>query len=220
MKLRCSLYARPAADSKPATTLALLQDWWAAYQDAEHDPAQEVVVLAARRTEVGRLNSACQELLAVRGRLGSERLQVEDRHLAVGDRVVCGKNAIAELGVANGSRGVVTAIDAQARNLRIRLDGSDGWEITLPGWYLDGRSRGERNRRVDLAYATTAHREQAEALAAHQQPVGRRPTRMLRALPAVRRTRAGRRPGQPGSGSRSCRALTLRGGPRPLVLQP
>jgi hypothetical protein len=32
--------------------------------------------------------------------------------------------------------------------------------VTLPGWYLDGRGRGERNRRVDLAYATTGHRAQ------------------------------------------------------------
>jgi ATP-dependent exoDNAse (exonuclease V) alpha subunit len=87
-----------AADSKPAATLALLQDWWAAYQDAERDQAQEVIVLAARRAEVDRLNTACQELLAARGRLGAERLQVEDRQLAVGDRVVCGHNAIAELG--------------------------------------------------------------------------------------------------------------------------
>jgi ATP-dependent exoDNAse (exonuclease V) alpha subunit len=94
-----------AADSKPAATLALLQDWWAAYQEAEQDRAQEVIVLAARRAEVDRLNSACQELLAARGRLGHECLRVEDRQLAVGDRVVCGHNAIAELGVANGSRG-------------------------------------------------------------------------------------------------------------------
>jgi ATP-dependent exoDNAse (exonuclease V) alpha subunit len=68
-----------ATDSKPAATLALLQDWWAAYQDAERDLSQEVIVLAARRAEVDRLNTACQELLADRGRLGSERLQVEDR---------------------------------------------------------------------------------------------------------------------------------------------
>jgi conjugative relaxase-like TrwC/TraI family protein len=149
-----------AADSKPAATLALLQDWWAAFQEAEEDPAQEVVVLAARRAEVDRLNSACQELLAAQGRLGPERLQVEDRQLAVGDRVVCGHNAIAELGVANGSRGTVIALDSQARALTIRLDGTDGQEITLPRSYLDGRGRGERNRRVDLAYATTGHRAQ------------------------------------------------------------
>jgi hypothetical protein len=149
-----------ATDSKTAATLALLQDWWTAYQEAERDPTQEVVVLAARRAEVDRLNSACQELLAARGRLGPERLQVEDRQLAVGDRVVCGKNAIAELGVANGSRGTVTALDPRGRTLTIRLDSNDGRKVTLPRSYLEGRSQGERNRRVDLAYATTGHRAQ------------------------------------------------------------
>jgi ATP-dependent exoDNAse (exonuclease V) alpha subunit len=149
-----------AADSKPAATLALLTDWWATHQDAERDPAHEVIVVAARRTEVDRLNSACQELLAARGRLGPERLQVQDLKLAVGDRVVCGHNAIGELGVANGSRGLVTALDPHARTLTIHLDGPDGRAVTLPRAYLDGRGRGERNRRVDLAYVTTGHRAQ------------------------------------------------------------
>jgi len=149
-----------AADSKPAATLALLQDWWAAWQQADYDPSQEVIVLAARRAEVDRLNTACQELLAARGRLGPDRLQVEDRQLAVGDRVVCGHNAIGQLGVANGSRGTITALDPQARTLTLRMDGKDGQTVTLPRSYLDGRGRGERNRRVDLAYATTGHRAQ------------------------------------------------------------
>jgi ATP-dependent exoDNAse (exonuclease V) alpha subunit len=149
-----------AADSKPAATLALLQDWWTAWQQADRDPAQEVVVLAARRAEVDRLNSACQELLAAQGRLGAERLQVEDRQLAVGDRIVCGKNAIAELEVANGSRGTITALDPQAWTLTVCLDGQEGRTVLLPRSYLDGRGRGERNRRVDLAYATTGHRAQ------------------------------------------------------------
>ena len=149
-----------AADSKPAATLALLQDWWAAYQQAERDPAEGVIVLAVRRAEVDRLNSACQELLAAQGRLGQQRLQVEDRRLAVGDRVVCGHNAIAELGVANGSRGTITALDVQARTLTLCLDGTDDREVVLPRSYLEGRGRGERNRRVDLAYATTGHRAQ------------------------------------------------------------
>jgi AAA domain len=149
-----------AADSKPAATLALLQDWWTAFEQADQDSAQEVIVLAARRAEVDRLNTTCQELLAARGRLGPERLLVEDRQLTVGDRVVCGHNAIGELGVANGSRGAVTALNQQARTLTIRLDGADGREVTLPRSYLDGRGRGERNRRVDLAYATTGHRAQ------------------------------------------------------------
>jgi ATP-dependent exoDNAse (exonuclease V) alpha subunit len=100
-----------AAESKPAATLALLQDWWQAWQDNERDPAQNVIMLAARRAEVDRLNTACQQLLAARGCLGPDRLEVEDLKLAVGDWVVCGRNAIAQLGVANGTRGTITALD-------------------------------------------------------------------------------------------------------------
>jgi conjugative relaxase-like TrwC/TraI family protein len=145
-----------AAPSKPAATLALLTDWWQAWQDAEGDPGQDVIVLAGRRAEVDRLNSACQQLLAARGRLGQQRLQVEDLQLAVGDRVVCGRNAISQLGIANGTRGTVTAVDPQTRTLTIRVDGKQPREVILPGWYLDGHQRTERHRRVDLAYATTA----------------------------------------------------------------
>src|SRR5829696_684285 len=149
-----------AADSKPAATLALLQDWWAAWQQAEQDPSEDVALLAYRRGEVDRLNTACQQLLAARGRLGPERLQVEDLKLAVGDRVVCGRNAISQLGVANGTRGTITALDPDSRSLTIRVDGKQPRAVTLPGWYLDGRQRSERNRRVHLAYATTGHRAQ------------------------------------------------------------
>ncbi len=148
-----------AAGSKQELALALLNDWWQAYREAERDPAQDVIVLAARRDEVDRLNTYCQQVLARHGRLGADRLRVEDREVAIGDRVVCGHNALGQLGVANGSRGVVTAMDARARTLTIRLDGA-GREVTLPRWYLDGRSSAERNRRVDLAYATTGHRAQ------------------------------------------------------------
>jgi hypothetical protein len=62
--------------------------------------------------------------------------------------------------VANGSRGTITALDLHARTLTLRLDGTAGREVTLPGSYLDGRGSRERNRRVDLAYATTGHRAQ------------------------------------------------------------
>jgi hypothetical protein len=72
--------------------------------------------------------------------------------------VVCGKNALGQLGVANGSRGLVTGLDPTARTLTVRLDGPAGREVVLPRWYLDGRQPTERNRRVDLAYATTGHR--------------------------------------------------------------
>jgi hypothetical protein len=149
-----------AAESKQELTLALLTDWWQAYRAAEQDPTQDVVVLAARRDEVDRLNTYCQQVLVTHGHLGAERLRIEDREVAIGDLVVCGHNAIGQLGIANGSRGIVTALDTRARTLTIRLDGPEAREVTLPRWYLDGRTREEHNRRVDLAYATTGHRAQ------------------------------------------------------------
>jgi conjugative relaxase-like TrwC/TraI family protein len=148
-----------AAESKQELALALLNDWWDAWKEVERDPDQDVIVLAARRDEVDRLNTYCQQVLAKHGRLGAGRLTVEDREVALGDRVVCGHNAIRQLGIANGSRGVVTAIDPQARTLTLRLDGTKR-DVTLPRWYLDGRTSREHNRRVDLAYATTGHRAQ------------------------------------------------------------
>jgi hypothetical protein len=62
--------------------------------------------------------------------------------------------------VANGTRGTITALNPEPRTLTIRVDGKPPREVTLPGWYLDGRQRTERNRRIDLAYATTGHRAQ------------------------------------------------------------
>ena len=59
-----------AADSKPAATLALLQDWWTAYQHAERDPSQEVIVLAARRAEVDRLNMPARNSLLLEAASG------------------------------------------------------------------------------------------------------------------------------------------------------
>jgi conjugative relaxase-like TrwC/TraI family protein len=154
-----------AVETKFELTLALVKDWWQAQQDAAGDPGKEAVILAWQRGEVDRLNTICQQIMADHGRLGGERLQVGDRQLAVGDRVVCGRNALAQLGVANGTRGTVVALDLQQRTLTLRVDGEQASEVTLPAWYLDGQQRwgwraGERRRSVDLAYAITGHKAQ------------------------------------------------------------
>src|SRR5919109_1273372 len=51
-----------AADSNPPATLALLADGWQGWQQAERHPAEDIVLLAYRRGEVDRLNTACQQL--------------------------------------------------------------------------------------------------------------------------------------------------------------
>ena len=137
---------------------AMLSDWWSAFQQG-----RRVAILAYRRDEVDQFNTACQQLRDQAGHLGADRLQVRDRSFAVGDQVVCGKNALTTLGVANASRGHVVALDAEQRQMTLQLE--DGRQVTLPREYLDERPawwlRGNPDRRtIDLAYATTGHKAQ------------------------------------------------------------
>ncbi len=95
------------ASSKTELTLNLVRDWWQAHQQAETarragEPAGEAVILAYRRDEVDRLNTTCQQVMARNGLLGDQALQVGDRQVYVGDRVVLGRNDLRGLGVANG----------------------------------------------------------------------------------------------------------------------
>jgi len=137
---------------------AMLADWWSAFQQG-----RRVAILAYRRDEVDQFNTACQQLRDQEGHLGAQRLQVRDRQFAVGDQVVCGKNALQTLGVANASRGQVLALDAEQRAMTLQLE--DGNTAVLPREYLDERPswwlRGNPDRRtVDLGYATTGHKAQ------------------------------------------------------------
>jgi hypothetical protein len=152
-----------AAETPAQLKQALLADWWQAFQHSIKDPAQTVVILARLRSEVDQFNTACQQLRDHAGQLGAERLQVGDRSFAVGDLVVCGKNALRQLGVANATRGQITAINPQQRAVTLQLE--DGTTVTLPRGYLDERPswwlRGNPDRRtLDLVYATTGHKAQ------------------------------------------------------------
>jgi conjugative relaxase-like TrwC/TraI family protein len=145
------------ATSKTELTLNLVREWWQAHRDAEAGQGGDAVILAYRRDEVDRLNTTCQQVMRRNGRLGPEQLEVGDRTLHVGDRVVCGRNDLKGLGVANGTRGTVTGVDVQRRALTMRTE--QGREVTLPAAYLDARVP-EGRRVVDLAYATTGHKAQ------------------------------------------------------------
>jgi conjugative relaxase-like TrwC/TraI family protein len=147
------------ATSKTELTLNLVRDWWQAHQDAEADPevAGEAVILAYRRDEVDRLNTTCQQVMQLNGRLGPEALEISDRRVHVGDQVVCGRNDLRGLGVANGTRGTVTAVDPARRTLTLRTE--QDRQISLPAAYLDAPVPQGR-RVIDLAYATTGHKAQ------------------------------------------------------------
>jgi conjugative relaxase-like TrwC/TraI family protein len=142
-------------ESRTELAVGLVNDWFTA-----HRAGEQVVILAHRRAEVDRLNTACQQLRQLDGELGPERLQVADRAVHVGDQVVLGVNAISRLGVANGTSGQVVALDPAHRTLTIQTQGERPATVRLPGWYLDGEVRPGQSRRVDLAYARTDMRAQ------------------------------------------------------------
>jgi hypothetical protein len=141
---------------------AMLGDWWRSFQQGKR-----VAILAYRRDEVDQFNTACQQLRDAQGQLGAERLTVRDRSFAVGDQVVCGKNAITWLGVANATRGQVVALDLEQRSMTLKLQ--DGRTVVLPREYLDQRparwvGNNPDRRTLDLAYATTGHKAQGITL--------------------------------------------------------
>jgi conjugative relaxase-like TrwC/TraI family protein len=151
-----------AARSKTELTLELVRDWWTAHQDAQAaetvgEPGKDAVILAYRRDEVDRLNTVCQQVMAHNHRLGAEQLQLGDRTFHVGDQVVCGRNDLRGLGVANGTRGTITALDLAQRAITIRTE--QDRQVTLDADYLD-RPTPKGRRVVDLAYATTGHKAQ------------------------------------------------------------
>jgi conjugative relaxase-like TrwC/TraI family protein len=151
-----------AAETPTQLKETLLGEWWRGFQQGER-----VVILAHRRDEVDQFSTACQQLRDHAGQLGPERLQVGDRSFAVGDLVVCGKNALRTLGVANATRGQVTALDVEQRTITLQLE--DGKPVTLTRAYLEERprwwTRGNPTRRtLDLGYASTGHRSQGVTL--------------------------------------------------------
>jgi hypothetical protein len=103
----------------------MLADWWQSFQQG-----RRVAILAYRHDEVDQFNTACQQLRDQAGHLGGQRLQVRDRAFAGGDQVVCGKNALQSLGVANASRGQVVALDVEQRAMTLQLE--DGRTVVLP----------------------------------------------------------------------------------------
>ena len=130
---------------------AQVRDWWQRFRGG-----QQAGMIAFTRAETTRLNLAARELMTEAGRLGPDALQVDEREFRVGDRVMCGRNARRRLGVVNGTRGQVTALDPERRTLAIWTD--EGRAVTLPAWYVAGR--GYQRPWVDHGYAITGHKTQ------------------------------------------------------------
>jgi ATP-dependent exoDNAse (exonuclease V) alpha subunit len=89
------------------------------------DSDQDVLVLAARRSDVTALNRAIRDQLLTDGRLGSNELVASTPNgvtsYRTGDRVLVTTND-RRRGLINGARGTVTAIDPRSGGLELRLD--------------------------------------------------------------------------------------------------
>jgi len=131
------------SDGPLATRARLLADWW----QAARDDLAGSIMIALRRSDVAELNTAARAFMGAEGRLGKERLEVAGLNFAVGDRIVCRRNADA-LGVRNGTRGTVAALDRERETLTVATDRGGG--VELPRRYLEAGH-------VEYAYALTGH---------------------------------------------------------------
>jgi hypothetical protein len=101
---------------------------------------------ALRRDEVDDLNQRARARLDSAGHLGAQRLTAAGREFAAGDEVLCLRND-RRLGVRNGTRSIVTAVDPAERTVTL----ADG--TVLPAAYLDAGHLG-------YALCTTIHKAQ------------------------------------------------------------
>ncbi|HEV3321449.1 MAG TPA: hypothetical protein VG147_04575 [Solirubrobacteraceae bacterium] len=115
------------------------------------DPRQ---VADASNIEIDRLNARAQHLRAERGELGDAEIALPNRHYGVreGDVITftaqhCPPGAPK---VENGTRGQVTGIDEEQRQVTVNLDGSD----------RQVRLAGEELQHLRLAYAQHVYRQQ------------------------------------------------------------
>ena len=133
----------------------LVEDWWQSTIATPADAGQAVMI-ALRASDVADLNRRARTRMAAAGALtgptlpAASRSTIEPVELQAVDRVVCLRNH-RRLGVVNGTRGTVTAVDTNCGAVELELD--DGRQVTLPAWYL-------RDGHVGHGYAITGHKAQ------------------------------------------------------------
>lgn len=137
------------ADNPEVLRDAMVDRWWEARQQGS-----EVAMIALGRAEVDALNAAARRRLDAAEQLGHERLRVGHREFAVGDDVIALRNR-RRLGVTNGTRGTITAIDT--RTLSVTVATFDQRTVVLPAAYM-------AEGHLDHGYATTLHKAQGRTV--------------------------------------------------------
>jgi len=124
----------------------LVDDWWTA-----RDP-DGAVMIAQRRIDVDDLNGRAHALMRAAGGLGAGEVKVAGAAFSAGDHVVVRRNDRA-LGVVNGDRGVVAAVDSARGQIDLALARG---QVSLPRDYLERPTRHGRPALMH-GYAITAY---------------------------------------------------------------
>jgi conjugative relaxase-like TrwC/TraI family protein len=137
------------AETAGAIRQRVVDDYLAAREcrDVSGRPVS-AAMFAPRRADVEDLNRRARGRLAEAGELSGPEVTFGGRAFQVGDRVMATKNA-RHLGVSNGTRGDVVAIDAGARTLTMHT--SRGTDVTLDRPYLE-------SGHLMHGYASTTHK--------------------------------------------------------------
>jgi conjugative relaxase-like TrwC/TraI family protein len=121
----------------------MINRWLAARRNGD-----DVVMLAARRSDVQQLNQRAQAALVAAGQLTPPSLEVRGHRFTVGDRVMTLHNWPRHR-IVNGARGTLTAIAGS----EVSLQFDAGHHMTLPPTYLQAGH-------LTHAYAMTIHKAQ------------------------------------------------------------
>jgi ATP-dependent exoDNAse (exonuclease V) alpha subunit len=127
----------------------LVADWWAA-----GDP-ENALIIAFRRVDVAELNGRARALMQASGCLGPDELRLPGGSFAAGDLVLLRRND-RRLGVANGDRAVIIAVDPEGAGVVLDVRGR---KVALDRAYLE-RTSVRSGPSLMHGYAITGHSAQ------------------------------------------------------------
>ncbi|MBA2768921.1 MAG: AAA family ATPase, partial [Sporichthyaceae bacterium] len=133
--------------------LRLINEPGPADQARRGEPFERVVMLAVRRADVTDLNDTARARLLAAGRLGPDAVHTgegdKQREYRASDRVLVTANDY-RLGLLNGARAAVTAVDPRRQTLTLATE--DDQQVTVPVEWA--------GRHLDHGYAMTCHKAQ------------------------------------------------------------
>ncbi len=141
------------APNTEARREAILTDWWESFSRGD-----DVVMIAKRNVEVGRLNEMARALMREQGRLGEAQIDVGGTGFAAGDQVITRVNDHSEQ-IYNRERWRVAEVDTE--QCRVVLEGVDqARQVEIGPDYLARTNPHSDAPALQHAYAATTYSAQ------------------------------------------------------------